>query len=109
MTRDWILNSHNFTFCDTIWEKQVLEQICTGVQLFEHPYLAVWNSCNKHPWLVMLRRRGKLGDSLVSALEHFIDNERISPELALKVLAEVRSHLRLDTVCHWCPTAPAVC
>ena len=29
----------------------------------------------------------------MSALEHFIDNERISPDLALKVLAEVRCHL----------------
>ena len=47
----------------------------------------------QHPWLAVLRRRGKLGDSLVSALEHFIDNERISPDLALKVLAEVRCHL----------------
>eukprot|EP00891_Asterochloris_glomerata_P009659 jgi/Astpho2/9659/Aster-x0406 len=48
-----------------------------------------------------LYRRGKLGDSLVSALEHFIDNERISPDLALKVLAElpqqaIRRHLEMS-------------
>ena len=45
----------------------------------------------------------------MSALEHFIDNDRISPELALKVLAEVRCHLLAYCVSLLPNLAPALC
>ena len=80
-----------FGICDLTWGKQAQEQICTGVQCVEHRSLEFVQ--HGLMGVAVLRRRGKLGDSLVSALEHFIDNERISPDLALKVLAEVRCHL----------------
>ena len=39
-------------------------------------------------------RQGKLGDCLVEALDELIKNEKISPDLAYKVLSEVsHSHL----------------
>lgn len=34
-------------------------------------------------------RQTKLGDSLVSALEDLLDNGKITPDLAIKVLSEV--------------------
>ncbi len=34
-------------------------------------------------------RQTKLGDALVSALEELLDNEKITPDLAIKVLSEV--------------------
>ena len=36
-----------------------------------------------------LYRQTKLGDALVSALEDLLDNEKITPDLAIKVLSEV--------------------
>ena len=35
-------------------------------------------------------RQTKLGDALVSALEELLENEKITPDLAIKVLSEVR-------------------
>lgn len=43
-----------------------------------------------------LYRQTKLGDSLVSALEDLLDNDKITGELAIKVLSEVR---RVSLVC----------
>ena len=34
-------------------------------------------------------RQTKLGDSLVSALEDLLEKEKITPDLAIKVLSEV--------------------
>lgn len=37
-----------------------------------------------------LYRRGKLGDSLVEALDVLITEEKITPDLAMEVLSKVR-------------------
>ncbi len=44
-------------------------------------------------------RQTKLGDSLVSALEDLLDNGKITPDLAIKVLSEV------SPVTQLCPVA----
>lgn len=38
-----------------------------------------------------LYRQTKLGDSLVSALEDLLDSQKITPDLAIKVLSEVNA------------------
>lgn len=45
-------------------------------------------------------RQTKLGDSLVSALEDLLDNGKITPDLAIKVLSEVSLVASLCLVCH---------
>ena len=54
---------------------------------------------------VEIYRQTKLGDSLVAALEDLLDNGKITPELAIKVLSEVRL-CRQDAVYmfHLCQT-----
>ena len=45
-------------------------------------------------------RQTKLGDSLVSALEVLVESDKITPELAIKVLSEV---------CYSCGHLSAAC
>lgn len=45
-------------------------------------------------------RQSKLGDCLVEALDELITNEKITPALAMKILAEVLNPMRrCDTLC----------
>jgi Transcription initiation factor IIA, gamma subunit, helical domain len=47
-------------------------------------------------------RQSKLGDCLVEALDELITNEKITPALAMKILAEVLDSGRMSAHMHNC-------